>query len=82
MPSTLIEVRRAYTPDEQVALINAVHAALGNARHGKHLGATSRLTRPSASRPHRTSGNSRVSSRPLGATSGHPTSGSGRRGGP
>lgn len=28
MPSTLIEVRRAYTPDEQVALINAVHAAL------------------------------------------------------
>lgn len=28
MPSTLIEVRRAYTPDEQVAVINAVHAAL------------------------------------------------------
>ena len=28
MPSTLIEVRRAYAPDEQVALINAVHAAL------------------------------------------------------
>jgi phenylpyruvate tautomerase PptA (4-oxalocrotonate tautomerase family) len=28
MPSTLIDVRRAYTPDEQVALINAVHAAL------------------------------------------------------
>jgi phenylpyruvate tautomerase PptA (4-oxalocrotonate tautomerase family) len=28
MPSTLIEVRRAYTPDQQVALINAVHDAL------------------------------------------------------
>jgi hypothetical protein len=28
VPSTLIEVRRTYTPDQQVALINAVHAAL------------------------------------------------------
>lgn len=28
MPSTLIEVRRQYTPDEEVALIDAVHAAL------------------------------------------------------
>lgn len=28
MPSTLIEVRRDYTPDEQIALMDAVHAAL------------------------------------------------------
>lgn len=28
MPSTLIEVRRSYTPDEQVELMNAVHGAL------------------------------------------------------
>jgi phenylpyruvate tautomerase PptA (4-oxalocrotonate tautomerase family) len=28
MPSVLIEVRRAYTPDEEVALIDAVHASL------------------------------------------------------
>ncbi|WP_345543706.1 tautomerase family protein [Microbacterium jejuense] len=28
MPSVLIEVRRAYTPAEEVALIDAVHAAL------------------------------------------------------
>lgn len=28
MPSTLIEVRRKYTPDQQVALMNAVHEAL------------------------------------------------------
>lgn len=28
MPSTLIEVRRSYTADQQVALIDAVHAAL------------------------------------------------------
>src|SRR6478735_9913283 len=28
MPSTLIEVRRSYTPDEQVDLMNAVHGAL------------------------------------------------------
>lgn len=28
MPSTLIEVRRTYAPDEQLALMNAVHSAL------------------------------------------------------
>lgn len=28
MPATLIEVRRHYTPDQEVALIEAVHAAL------------------------------------------------------
>ncbi|CAN7559940.1 tautomerase family protein [Terrabacter sp. LjRoot27] len=28
MPSTLIEVRRSYTPEQQVALIDAVHAAI------------------------------------------------------
>lgn len=28
MPSSLIEVRRSYTPDEEVAIIDAVHAAL------------------------------------------------------
>ena len=28
MPASLIEVRRAYTPDEETALIDAVHAAL------------------------------------------------------
>ena len=28
MPSTLIEVRREYTPQQQVALIDAVHGAL------------------------------------------------------
>ncbi|GAA2746886.1 hypothetical protein GCM10009868_34100 [Terrabacter aerolatus] len=28
MPSTLIEVRRSYTPDEEVAIIDAVHGAL------------------------------------------------------
>ncbi|MHA3835730.1 tautomerase family protein [Terrabacter sp. AAH1] len=28
MPSTLIEVRRTYPPDQQVALMNAVHEAL------------------------------------------------------
>lgn len=28
MPSTLIEVRRSYTPDEQVELMNAIHGAL------------------------------------------------------
>lgn len=28
MPSVLIEVRRAYSPDEEVAIIDAVHAAL------------------------------------------------------
>ena len=28
MPSTLIEVRRTYTPAQQVALMNAVHEAL------------------------------------------------------
>ena len=31
MPSTLIEVRRAYTPQEQVTLMNAVHQALVSA---------------------------------------------------
>jgi phenylpyruvate tautomerase PptA (4-oxalocrotonate tautomerase family) len=28
MPSTLIEVRRKYSPDQQIALMNAVHEAL------------------------------------------------------
>ena len=28
MPSSLIEVRRPYTPDEEVAIIDAVHASL------------------------------------------------------
>ena len=28
MPSTLIEVRRRYTPEQEVAIINAVHASL------------------------------------------------------
>ncbi|MBD3941674.1 tautomerase family protein [Microbacterium sp. NEAU-LLC] len=28
MPSVLIEVRRAYTPEQEVAIIDAVHAAL------------------------------------------------------
>lgn len=31
MPSVLIEVRRAYTPSEEIAIIEAVHAALQDA---------------------------------------------------
>lgn len=31
MPSILIEVRRAYTPEQEIALMDAVHAALRDA---------------------------------------------------
>lgn len=49
MPSTLIEVRRAYTPEEQLGLMNAVHAALVAAFK---IPETDRVIRLTESEPH------------------------------
>lgn len=50
MPSTLIEVRQQYTPEQEVAIIEAVHAGL---RDAFKIPANDRCVRLVAHAPHR-----------------------------
>jgi phenylpyruvate tautomerase PptA (4-oxalocrotonate tautomerase family) len=50
MPSVLIEVRKVYSPDEEIALMEAVHAAL---REAFRILPTDRNLRLIAHEPHR-----------------------------
>ncbi len=50
MPSVLIEVRKAYSPDEEIALMEAVHAAL---REAFKILPTDRNVRLVVHEPHR-----------------------------
>lgn len=52
MPATLIEVRRVYYAEQEVALIDAVHAALVSAFH---IPATDKTVRLMVHEPHRMS---------------------------
>src|SRR5688572_18812479 len=50
MPSTVVEVRRAYSPEEEVAIIEAVHAALVE---GFEIPSEDRCVRLVVHEPHR-----------------------------
>ena len=50
MPSTVVEVRRAYSPEQEVAIVEAVHAALVE---GFQIPAEDRCVRLVTHEPHR-----------------------------